>query len=206
MAIEDDAGHRGGGSVGCAARRIRNKRGLCGSRSTSGSALLLRRAGSGVGTALMRAGEEWARANGAERMELGLDAANAGRPSPVRAPGIRGPRALDGARSSNPMRGRATSPGSPRPPTAAGSDAPRRARHATPAPRRRSRCADRGPVGSDGRRVVGLARRRGQRRRAARDRSDGHRARSRSTASSRAASSIPRSSSPTIATPGSTSS
>jgi aminoglycoside 6'-N-acetyltransferase len=34
--------------------------------------------GKGVGTALMHAGEAWARAHGAERMDLGLDAANAG--------------------------------------------------------------------------------------------------------------------------------
>lgn len=34
--------------------------------------------GRGVGTALMLAGEAWARAHGAERMDLGLDAANVG--------------------------------------------------------------------------------------------------------------------------------
>ena len=34
--------------------------------------------GQGVGTALMNAGEAWARAYGAERMDLGLDAANTG--------------------------------------------------------------------------------------------------------------------------------
>lgn len=34
--------------------------------------------GHGVGTALLLAAEDWARAHGAERMELGLDAANAG--------------------------------------------------------------------------------------------------------------------------------
>jgi aminoglycoside 6'-N-acetyltransferase len=34
--------------------------------------------GRGIGTALMLAAEEWARAHGAERMDLGLDAANTG--------------------------------------------------------------------------------------------------------------------------------